>query len=275
MRRSRACRRSDRRARTSGADAELRRPPRRRAAALRPAAPTRGTRRPVRRRARDTAATRPARGGPRPRARARLRARADTSEPVAAITSSARCPQLRAARPSRPRSGLSSTPSWSSTGRFWRDRISAVGPSLAAQRRVPGRNRLARVGRPPHVEVRDRAQRGELFDRLVRRSVLADEDRVVREDVDDRLRHQRREPDAPAHVVAEDQERGDVRPDAAVQRQPVRDRAHAVLAHAEVEVPPDELSARDRRLARDRRVVRAREIGRAADQRGHASRRAR
>ena len=38
---------------------------------------------------------------------------------------------------------------------------------------------------------------GQLLDRLVRRAVLADADRVVREDVNDRQLHQGAEPDRP------------------------------------------------------------------------------
>ena len=45
-----------------------------------------------------------------------------------------------------------------------------------------------------------------------------------------------REPHRRPHVIREDQERRAVRNDAAVQRHAVHDRAHAVLANAEVEV---------------------------------------
>ena len=43
---------------------------------------------------------------------------------------------------------------------------------------------LVGVARADRQEARDRAQRQNLLDRLVRRAVLADADRVVREDVD-------------------------------------------------------------------------------------------
>ena len=48
------------------------------------------------------------------------------------------------------------------------------------------------------IRSRHRPQRGELLDRLVRGPVLADADRVVREDVDDRQLHQGAEPDGAA-----------------------------------------------------------------------------
>ena len=76
---------------------------------------------------------------------------------------------------------------------------------------------------------------GELLDRLMRRPVLADADRIVREDVDDRQFHDRRQPDRRPAVVAEDEERRAVGPHLG-QRHAVEDRAHGVLADAEVEV---------------------------------------
>ena len=80
-----------------------------------------------------------------------------------------------------------------------------------------GRGRLVRVRRSKDPEVRDRSQRGEVLDRLVRRSVLAEEHAVVREHVDRRLLHQRREADRRSHVIAEDQEGAAVGPHSAVE----------------------------------------------------------
>ena len=56
---------------------------------------------------------------------------------------------------------------------------------------------LASAG-PEHDQAGNRPQGGKLLDRLVGRAVLADADRVVREDIDDRDFHQRREPDRQA-----------------------------------------------------------------------------
>ena len=81
----------------------------------------------------------------------------------------------------------------------------------------------------------DRPQRRELLDRLVGRAVFADADRVVREDVDDRDLHERRQADRHPAVVAEDQEAGAERPHLD-QRHAVHDGPHGVLADAEVEV---------------------------------------
>ena len=76
------------------------------------------------------------------------------------------------------------------------------------------------------------AQRGEMLDRLVRRAVFAEADRVVRHHMDDALAHQRGEPDRRPAVIGEDQEGAGIRNDAAVQRHAVHGRGHAVLAHA-------------------------------------------
>jgi hypothetical protein len=75
-----------------------------------------------------------------------------------------------------------------------------------------------------------------VLDRLVRRAVLAQPDRVVREHEDDALLHQRGHAQRVARVVGKHQEGADERQEAAVQRHAVGDRAHAELAHAVVDV---------------------------------------
>jgi hypothetical protein len=70
----------------------------------------------------------------------------------------------------------------------------------------PALGRLHRVGRAEDQQVRDRAQRREMLDRLMGRAVLAEADGVVRHDVDDALAHQRGEADRRAAIVGEDQE---------------------------------------------------------------------
>ena len=135
---------------------------------------------------------------------------------------------------------------------------------------------LASAG-PHDVQAGDRAQRPQMLDRLVGRAVLAEADRVVRPDVGHRQLHQRGQPDRPPHVVAEDQEGAAVRPGAAVQRDAVQDRAHRVLADAEVQGPAVGVAREhlglvnlgdERRLARHRGVVAAGQVGRAAPQLG-------
>ena len=144
---------------------------------------------------------------------------------------------------------------------------------------LPGGGGLVGVGGPHHVEPRDRAQCGEVLDRLVGRAVLAEADGVVGPDVGDREPHQRRQPDRRAHVVGEGQERGAEDAGAAVDGDAVEDRAHGVLADAEVEHPSRERvclphaggAARrgERRGALDRGVVGLGEVGRSTPQLGH------
>ena len=105
-----------------------------------------------------------------------------------------------------------------------------------------------------------------MLDGLMRGAVLAETDAVVREHVDHRLIHERREPHRRTHVVCEHEERGDVRPQAAVQHKAVGDGGHGVLAHTEVQV-----AARRRRrllglLTLDPGVVGGRQVGGAADE---------
>jgi len=56
---------------------------------------------------------------------------------------------------------------------------------------APGLRHLIRIGGPDHVDPRgSRRQRSEMFNRLVRRAVLPQPDRVVGEEVDHRELHQ-------------------------------------------------------------------------------------
>jgi hypothetical protein len=139
-------------------------------------------------------------------------------------------------------------------------------PGVRLERSSPRGNRLARVGRPPNGQVRNRAERGEMLHGLMRRPVFADEDRVVREHERHRVLHHRGEPQRRAHVVAEDQERTDVRPDPAVERETVGDRPHGVLAHPVVDVASVELASLDERPTVETGRVRRGEVGGAPDQ---------
>ena len=84
--------------------------------------------------------------------------------------------------PVRHRSARSAVPS--STGRSWRVRISAVGPS-PVDGDPQGLRRLVGVGRPDDPQPGHGPQGGQLLDRLVGRAVLAEADRVVGPEVDD------------------------------------------------------------------------------------------
>ena len=79
------------------------------------------------------------------------------------------------------------------------------------------------------------AQRDQLLDGLVGRSIFADADGIVGEDPDRRNFHDGREADRHLHVVAEDEEGRTVGAKLR-QHHAIDDRAHGVLANAEVEV---------------------------------------
>jgi hypothetical protein len=107
-----------------------------------------------------------------------------------------------------------------------------------------------------------------MFDGLVRRAVFAQADGVVCEDVDHALVHERRQTDGGATVVGEDEEGAPVRDDPAVQGHAIHDRAHRVLAHAEVHVASLIAAGRESADVFQHRQVRATEVGRAADEFG-------
>ncbi len=107
-----------------------------------------------------------------------------------------------------------------------------------------------------------------MFDRLVRRAVLAEADAVVREDVDDAQLHQRGHADRVARVVAEGQEGAAVGDEAAVQRDAVHHRRHAEFAHAIVDVAAALGAAAHRAASREVGQVGAGQVGAAAEQFG-------
>src|SRR5205085_149900 len=106
----------------------------------------------------------------------------------------------------------------------------------------------------------------ELFDGLVRRAIFAESDRIVGVNVDDVSIHDARQPYRWPHVIREDQERRAVWNDATGKRHTVHDRAHPVLADAEMKVPTAVALGGEARLALDDGVGRAGEIRRTTDQ---------
>ena len=115
-----------------------------------------------------------------------------------------------------------------------------AGRSVCSRTACQHGRRLVGVGGADHVEAGDGAQGGEVLDRLVGGAVLAEADGVVGPDVGDRRCHQRGEPDGAAHVVGEGQEGAAEDAGAAVDGDAVHDRAHGVLADAEVQHPAGE-----------------------------------
>ena len=140
---------------------------------------------------------------------------------------------------------------------------------LMAQRHdvAVGFDDLVGVAGPQRDETRNRAERCQVLDGLMGRAVLAVAHRVVREDEDRRQLHQRGEPDRRPRVVAEDEEGRAKRPQLR-QRQPVHDRAHRVLADAEVQIPAAGAGGLEISGACEgqRRLVRRTEVGRATQE---------
>ena len=99
----------------------------------------------------------------------------------------------------------------------------------------PGLDDFVSVCRTQRDQAGNRAQRYQLLDRLMGRSVFADADGIVGEDPDRRNLHDGREADRHLHIVAEDEESRAVGSEFR-QRHAVHDCAHGVLANAEMEV---------------------------------------
>ena len=102
---------------------------------------------------------------------------------------------------------------------------------------------------------------------LMRRTVLAHAERVVRPDVDHMQAHQRREAHGGLHIIGEDEERAADGDHAAVQRHAVRNAGHRQLRDARLEEFPTEIALRERLglLQVTVGLVRIRQVGRSHD----------
>ncbi len=134
---------------------------------------------------------------------------------------------------------------------------------------LPRLRRLRGIGRPDERDIGNRAQGRKLLDGLMRRPVLAEPDGVVRVDEDHALLHDGRETHRRTHVVREDQERPTERNEPAVQRHAVHDRAHAVLANAEVHVALVVIAGREILPRLHGRAIGRREVRGAANELRH------
>ena len=81
-----------------------------------------------------------------------------------------------------------------------------------------------------------------LLDRLVGGAIVADADRVMGKDIDDRNLHERAEADRRLHIVGENEEARAVGADLR-QGEPIQDRAHGVLADSEMKISPARIVA--------------------------------
>ena len=98
----------------------------------------------------------------------------------------------------------------------------------------------------------------------MRRAVFADADAVMRKDIRDRQAHECCEARHRLRVIRKDEERRDVRAQAAVERDAVRNRRHRELADAEMQVAPLVILFAEVALILHVRLVRRCEVGTAA-----------
>ena len=142
----------------------------------------------------------------------------------------------------------------------------------AFDRRAPRRRGFDRVAGAPYVVVRDVAQRGEMFDRLMGGAVFAQADGIMGVDVYRACARQRAHPHGVTRIVAEHQKGRVVRQKTAVQGKAVADRGHREFAHAEINVIRVGVCAGDRFAAFPQGQIGMREIRGAADQLGQMRR---
>ena len=120
-------------------------------------------------------------------------------------------------------------------GTACRVRMKRHGPALMRYGKPVGLSCLVGVGWPYDHQARHRAQRSQLFDRLMGGAVLTEADRVVRPYMKYGNIHQRGEADRSTRVVGEDQVAGIVCPQAR-QHHPIDHGAHPMLADAVVQI---------------------------------------
>ena len=114
------------------------------------------------------------------------------------------------------------------------------------------------------MQTGNQTQRRNVLDRLMRRAVLADANRVVRENVEHANFHERGHANSVPRVIAEHEEGADVRNHAPVQRHAVGNRAHAEFAHAVADVVAGAIGFHRGRLLVIGQIG-ASQIGRTAD----------
>ena len=106
----------------------------------------------------------------------------------------------------------------------------------ALQRQLPAFSGFDGVARAESAQVRNAAQRCQMFDRLMGRAVFAKADGIMRHHIGDADAHQRSEADGGARIIGEHHEGAANRYQAAVQRNAVHGRSHAMFADAPADV---------------------------------------
>ena len=106
---------------------------------------------------------------------------------------------------------------------------------LQVQDDFPGLGDFIGVAGTQGNQARDRPQAAQVLNGLVGRTIFADANGIVREDVNDRDFHQRRQADGRTRKVREDKESAAIGPDLG-QCHAIKAGAHGEFADAEVEI---------------------------------------
>ena len=125
---------------------------------------------------------------------------------------------------------------------------------------APGLDDLIGVSRPQRDEAGDSAQRDELLDRLVRRTVLPEADRIMREDEQRVDLHDRSQPDRRLRIIRKNKEGRPERNQSSVCRHAVHCRAHAKFAHPKEHISPRRIHMKAHARLEDS-LCRRRQIG--------------
>ena len=104
---------------------------------------------------------------------------------------------------------------------------------------------LGRIGGTERDNPGNHAQSGEMFDRLMGRTVFADVETVVGENEHRRKLHERSETDRGAAIVAKDEERRAVASEATERGNAVGDRGHRELADSVADIAAFERAGAD------------------------------
>ena len=109
-----------------------------------------------------------------------------------------------------------------------------------------------------------------MFDRLMRRTILSQTNRIVREHIGHGLMHHGRQPHGGAEVIAEDKKRRHIGSQAG-QRHAIGRRGHAMFANPKVKIASRGRRGRKVSSGFNDGLGGWRQIGRASDEPGHAS----
>src|SRR6266700_29485 len=101
---------------------------------------------------------------------------------------------------------------------------------------TPGFGSFIGITWAQHRQTRNRAQGGQLLNRLVCGTIFTQTNAIMRKDVDSLEAHQCGQANRWTHIVREDQEGGTERNEAAIEGDAVHNAAHPMLTDAKVHV---------------------------------------